>query len=160
MKAAIYIITSAGRVKIGYSKNPWSRYRQLCTGCPTPMALVMTLYCHDAPEFERHLHKVFAHKREQGEWFSISVNEVLKAISDRGLSQFRREEKPREEDNAKDDQDEWKCHWDIVSHGPIPESRLSASKDQLDIIESFYREATDEDLRGYFTALKDLVKGI
>jgi hypothetical protein len=81
MKSAIYLIRSAGKTKIGYSKNPWKRYRQLCTGCPSPAALVLTLYCHEAPALERALHKEFKDRRDQGEWFSVEIHEILRAIS-------------------------------------------------------------------------------
>ncbi len=79
---------SAGRLKIGYSKNPWKRYRQLCTGCPNPMALIMTLYCYDAPAAERFLHNHFKAKRGHGEWFDVSVNLVMTVIAKNNLSEL------------------------------------------------------------------------
>jgi hypothetical protein len=88
MKSAIYLIKSAGRVKIGYSNNPWKRYRQLSTGCPTPMALIFTLYCDDAPSVERKLHEIFEERRERGEWFRVSVDEILIVIGQQGLSRI------------------------------------------------------------------------
>ena len=159
MKSAIYLIKSAGRVKIGYSKNPWKRYRQLCTGCPSPMALILTLYCQDAPEFERYLHKAFEHKRENGEWFRVSINEVLKVIAERGLSTFSHDRpsflEPKQDP---DPQSGWRSIWDIETDGPMPESRKSATKEQMKIIESFYREATDEDLKGFFSSMDEFLK--
>ena len=86
MKAAIYLIKSAGNVKIGYSKNPWKRYRQLCTGAASPMALVMTLYCYDARRVEAWLHNHFNERRLHGEWFRVGVSEVMSVIGDNNLS--------------------------------------------------------------------------
>lgn len=80
MKEAVYVIKSSNRIKIGFSKNPWKRYRQLCTGCPEPMALVMTYYCRNAREMEKKLHEAFREKRGFGEWFSVPVTEVILEI--------------------------------------------------------------------------------
>ena len=85
MSQAIYIIASAGRIKIGFSSNPWKRYRDLSTGCPTPMALVLTLYCKNAPQAEKVLHDRFKEQREHGEWFRASVGDVMMAIVDLGI---------------------------------------------------------------------------
>lgn len=86
MKSAVYLISSSGRVKIGYSKNPWKRYRQLCTGCPNPLALVFTFYCHDAPSLERKLHESFSQYRANGEWFNVTAKQVMQEICRIGFS--------------------------------------------------------------------------
>lgn len=86
MQSAIYLIASVGKIKIGYSKNPWKRYRQLCTGAASPMALIATVYCYDAPAAEKFLHNHFKEHRAKGEWFNVGVSEIISAIGDNNLS--------------------------------------------------------------------------
>ena len=85
MNAAIYLIASVGKIKIGYSKNPWKRYRQLCTGAASPMALIATVYCYDAPAAEKFLHNHFKEHRAKGEWFNIRASEALVVIGRNNL---------------------------------------------------------------------------
>lgn len=88
MKAALYLIRSSGLTKIGYSKNPWKRYKQLCTGSPNNMALVFSLYCQNAPAVERELHQIFKDRRVNGEWFRVSVDEVLITLGQKAMSRM------------------------------------------------------------------------
>jgi len=98
MKAAIYLMKSAGLMKIGYSKNPFQRWKSLKTGCPDPIALIFTLYCNDAPAVEKSLHKTFSDRRGKGEWFRVSVDEVLAAIIKMDLhQQWKDEQAPKVE---------------------------------------------------------------
>ena len=107
MKAAIYLIAGNGQVKIGYSANPWKRYRQLCTGNPVPIALVFTLYCGNARKAEKDLHDAFKDKRSRGEWFAVTVPEVLQMIVDLGIAgnDFRHVEEPAPKETERSSMD-------------------------------------------------------
>ena len=82
MLSYIYVISgrSPNSVKIGTSRDPASRLKQLQTGHPEPLRL-----CHaeavdptKAKLIERIIHKTLALHRSKGEWFSISeVDAVL-----------------------------------------------------------------------------------
>lgn len=68
-----------GYYKIGMSKNPEYRERTLQSEKPT-----ISLHCfkrfhtrQEARELEKHLHNRYAHKHIRGEWFSLSVIDVM-----------------------------------------------------------------------------------
>lgn len=67
----LYIIQMAvtGDVKIGRSKHPLKRLRQLQTGCPHKLKLI--LVAKDMGWYETILHRrvAFASIRSNGEWF-------------------------------------------------------------------------------------------
>lgn len=165
MNAAVYIIKAAGRVKIGYSKNPWKRYRQLATGCPDPMILVATYYCRDAPDLEEYLHEKFADRREKGEWFRTSPEHVLLEIANRSLNSSGDVDLVLESDDQVFDDsiecDLWKDHWDTTKHGEIPENRTKATHSQRLVINQIERdlekEVSEEDLREFFSRMQEML---
>lgn len=59
--------TATGRVKIGKSKNPHSRLRELQTGASAPLELVGILACA-----EEDAHRRLEEWRLHGEWFEPS----------------------------------------------------------------------------------------
>lgn len=78
----IYFIQSKQYVKIGFSDNPESRLRDLQTGSPHKLKLLATMPgCYQT---ETELHKVFADRRINGEWFRYDgmLKECIIAISD------------------------------------------------------------------------------
>lgn len=68
----IYFITcrEIGRVKIGFSDEPRSRFIKMRTD--SPLALVMERICEGTTQDERALHERFAADRQNGEWFTLS----------------------------------------------------------------------------------------
>ena len=61
-------------VKLGHSKDVAHRLRELKTGCPLHPMVVYSVDVGDRTRgfrFERALHKIFAHRRETGEWFKF-----------------------------------------------------------------------------------------
>lgn len=68
----IYFITAReiGRVKIGYSAEPRSRFIKMRTDSPVPLELERI--CDGTLSDERILHAQFAHWRCEGEWFELS----------------------------------------------------------------------------------------
>lgn len=68
----IYFITAReiGRVKIGYSQEPRTRFMKMRTDSPVPLALERI--CEGGVSVEHALHDRFAAHRLQGEWFALS----------------------------------------------------------------------------------------
>ncbi len=62
-------------MKIGKSKDPMARIKQLQTGCPYKITLAGAIRCKDdfhALRVEKALHGYFSGRREQGEWFKCT----------------------------------------------------------------------------------------
>jgi hypothetical protein len=75
----IYAIGTETRQKIGFSKDPRARLKQLQTG--NAEQLVLHHYI-EVPEdrlrlLEKFLHKDIGYKKLKGEWFSMTKNEVV-----------------------------------------------------------------------------------
>jgi hypothetical protein len=65
----IYFVrdTATGRVKIGYSADPWSRMVKMQADCPGELVLVGIIDGDRAVEAD--VHRRFGAHRERGEWF-------------------------------------------------------------------------------------------
>ena len=74
----IYLIRTWSRTeqffKIGWSRTPNLRIKDLRIGCPFPMEIVDV--CAGTVEKERELHAFYAHRHVTGEWFALTVDEV------------------------------------------------------------------------------------
>jgi hypothetical protein len=73
----VYIISDGSRVKIGWSRNPEKRLKQLQTGNPSKLKL---LKVYDVLRVkERYLHKslMLYKTRHNGEWFDISATLII-----------------------------------------------------------------------------------
>lgn len=69
----VYIISDGTRVKIGWSRDPQKRLKQLQTGNPSILKLIKV---YDVLRVkERYLHKnlMLYKTRHNGEWFDISA---------------------------------------------------------------------------------------
>lgn len=68
----IYFITArdVGRVKIGFSEEPRSRFMKMRTDSPMPLHLERI--CEGSKADERALHLRFSDHRLNGEWFAIA----------------------------------------------------------------------------------------
>lgn len=76
----VYIITDGTNTKIGWSKNPQKRLKQLQTGNSNKLKI---LKIYDVPRVkERFLHKaLFRFKiRHNGEWFKISSTDAISIV--------------------------------------------------------------------------------
>jgi len=75
----IYAIGTDNRQKIGFSKNPQARLKQLQTG--NADQLVLHHYIEVADDrtrlLERYLHKDIGYKKLKGEWFSMTAKEAI-----------------------------------------------------------------------------------
>lgn len=76
---AVYFVVDPSHelTKVGKSKDIPKRMVALQTGNPTALELMGWLDVHDDYALERALHLKFANKRKRGEWFQLSVDDVL-----------------------------------------------------------------------------------
>jgi predicted GIY-YIG superfamily endonuclease len=81
METFVYIIAASpdGPVKIGYSKQPETRLKQLQTGHSEELHLYHTLSFERerAKLIERMMHKTLSLSRRTGEWFAIKVEDAM-----------------------------------------------------------------------------------
>lgn len=75
------IADDSGLCKFGYSRDPSGRLRELQTGNPNPLSLILSVGLPEsetlrrsfaARQLEQQLHRDFAHLRVRGEWFRCS----------------------------------------------------------------------------------------
>lgn len=66
----------SGHYKIGLSKNPTERIKQLNTNAPHEITLIHTFPADHAKAAEEILHIDFASKRVKGEWFALDEDDV------------------------------------------------------------------------------------
>lgn len=73
----LYILSCAGRTKIGVTSDIDQRIKSLQTGNPEPIVLEYIEERLNPTKAERYLHRCFAKKRLVGEWFEdLSVHEI------------------------------------------------------------------------------------
>lgn len=70
--------------KIGTTKNdPLRRMRELSkdTSAPENLELLMTVQCHEAGSLEKCLHQILHEKCAKGEWFNLSLTELIRRLA-------------------------------------------------------------------------------
>lgn len=72
----VYLIHSEHGTKIGKSVRPIQRITQLQTQMPFNFRYIENTFVKDYSKTETELHKRFANKRLNGEWFNLSDNEI------------------------------------------------------------------------------------
>lgn len=75
----VYIIqdiTLTGWYKIGHTNNPMKRLVRFEVTLPINLNVVHIITCEDRRQLERLLHHKYADKRQRGEWFALSANDV------------------------------------------------------------------------------------
>ena len=85
MITKLYIIEWGKFSKIGISKNPLERIKDINNGLPTFSNLKYIKSFgekSEAKKAEDQLMKMFAHKRARGEWFAINYEEILRKAKD------------------------------------------------------------------------------
>jgi hypothetical protein len=80
----IYLIKSIkyGCYKIGVSKNPDKRLKQLQTGNPSELELLCVYDSEIAFKIEKVLHNTFNINKEHGEWFDLSIKDEFYFINE------------------------------------------------------------------------------
>lgn len=79
MKKHIYLIKSneSDRYKIGISKNPKNRVKQLQTGNSEKLTLISSYESEYYKQIEVSLHNRFSHLKKEGEWFEFGIEQEL-----------------------------------------------------------------------------------
>jgi hypothetical protein len=80
----IYLITDSQYTKIGISKHPEKRLKQLQTAHPQPLTIIFEKETKNARKLEKFLHKILWQYRVKynSEWFLISDISWLKDYID------------------------------------------------------------------------------
>jgi len=80
----IYLIQSQedGYYKIGVSKHPNKRVKQLQTGNSSELKLIESYESEYAIKIERSLHHKYSYLKKEGEWFDLSLNEEIAFLTD------------------------------------------------------------------------------
>lgn len=80
----VYCIRAAtGHVKVGISRNPDARLRQLQTGHPEALTMVWSepVATKRAGSVERAIHQALSEKHLRGEWFTVTPDEAREAFA-------------------------------------------------------------------------------
>lgn len=80
----IYFIECSGRVKVGFSENPWARLGKVATDAPFPCELIGV--ADGDRSVEATIHDQWRHLRCHGEWFAASTD-FLTWISENATEQ-------------------------------------------------------------------------
>ena len=72
----IYVLRGGELYKIGRSANPKARIKSLSTVSPVALEVICLSQTHDMVGVEIQLHERFADKRQQGEWFALTDDDV------------------------------------------------------------------------------------
>jgi hypothetical protein len=80
----IYLIQSLedGYYKIGISKNPNKRIKQLQTGNSSPLKLINYYKTDFAEKIEGNLHRKYKNLHKEGEWFDLSIEQEVSFIDE------------------------------------------------------------------------------
>ena len=75
----VYLIQSLeeGYYKIGISKNPKKRVKQLQTGNSSELKLINSYPSEYANKIEKTLHNLLSYCKKEGEWFDISLPDAM-----------------------------------------------------------------------------------
>ena len=74
----VYFVQADGQhYKIGGTSNLKSRMKSLQVASPNDLRLIAWLEINDWPEKEDQLHEYFDDKKIHGEWFDITVSEII-----------------------------------------------------------------------------------
>jgi hypothetical protein len=79
---SLYAISDGAFVKLGYSKSPKTRMRDMQTGQPTKLEILWELRVAEseslAQKAERKLHRYCKAYRKRGEWFELSCMTIVR----------------------------------------------------------------------------------
>jgi hypothetical protein len=95
---AVYLLQVGQLYKIGCSKNPEKRIRQLQTGSSASIRCIHLLPTDYYRQIERQLHLKFAAQRGLGEWFALRGEDVayIQSLNENGLTQAEELRRNRE----------------------------------------------------------------
>ena len=73
MSKQTYLMKSNNKYKIGMSDSPLSRLKTLKIGNPN---IAIVLCCEKDKVSEKVLHRMFKHRRIEGEWFNLTKSDI------------------------------------------------------------------------------------
>lgn len=81
---AVYLLVceTAGRVKVGYTRHPQTRLRQLGDGCPFPAYPLAIIHTPYFKELEAKIHDDLAAKRVHLEWYEMTAESAMSYLMD------------------------------------------------------------------------------
>lgn len=83
MTGFLYAVASGGRVKIGFSRNPWGRFSKISSDAPAECSF---LGCWPGSlDDESAAHGRFSHLRAHGEWFEVA-DDLIDFIKSRAIA--------------------------------------------------------------------------
>lgn len=90
-RSYVYIVKAGTKarspIKVGVTDNVHSRIKQLQTGNPSEIVLVMHFECNSrehAFNLEKTIHEILKGQRLFGEWFSVSKTKLMKMLNNIG----------------------------------------------------------------------------
>ena len=72
----VYVVQSGDAFKIGLSKNVPQRVEQIQPIMPYPVEIILTIQTENMRTLEARLHKRYASKRLNGEWFALTDQDI------------------------------------------------------------------------------------
>lgn len=84
MKKFIYLIQSleSSKYKIGISKNPQKRLKQIQTGSAEEIRLVAQYETENYGHIEKYFHRKYEYLNTIGEWFNLTLENELSFIDE------------------------------------------------------------------------------
>ena len=78
----VYLIRkkNESKYKIGISKNPITRIKQLQTGSDSELVLINVYKTENSIKVEKTLHNIYSHNNLNLEWFDLSLEDELKFV--------------------------------------------------------------------------------
>jgi hypothetical protein len=74
----VYVVRARnGLCKIGRAKNLFERIKQIEDVSPIPVILIAAFETEDYSELEISIHMKYAHKRHHGEWFKLTLEDIV-----------------------------------------------------------------------------------
>jgi Meiotically up-regulated gene 113 len=81
----VYLVQADRYFKIGRSKQPNVRFKQIGLQLPFPFEVLHVIPVNDMHIAEKQLHAKYAHQHLNGEWFDLSQDEVAEIMSLKSL---------------------------------------------------------------------------
>lgn len=80
----VYLIQSRedGYYKVGVSKHPKKRVRQLQTGNSSELKLIESYQSEHANQIEKALQRRYSHLKKEGEWFDMDISHESSFLTD------------------------------------------------------------------------------
>jgi hypothetical protein len=84
-EGVVYLLKAGPFYKIGKAQDFSKRLRQIKLQLPYPVESVHTISCGDISHVERYWHKRFASKKQNGEWFILTNEDVAEFAANKRM---------------------------------------------------------------------------